>query len=165
MADPVFGPRGITEAFAISPSELPWRPLHDGVEKATVLKDPDRDFSAMLLRFAPGARAVRHVHPEGEQFYVISGTLVDDGERLEAGTFANRPPGSAHAPSSPDGALVLVTWFGNSFNKNNERTHVRVWGETNVSKQLQLRFRLQGASPSDGIDCDPDRASRNHNFV
>ena len=89
-----------------------WKSMCEGVETCTLLKDPERDFSVMLLRYEPGASAPRHGHPEGEQFYVISGTIVDEQGRYGPGTFVNRPPTSEHTPSSPDGALVLVTWFG-----------------------------------------------------
>ncbi|MEZ6196373.1 MAG: DUF4863 family protein [Planctomycetota bacterium] len=83
-----------------------------GVEKATVHRDRERSFSAMFLRFAPGARAPRHVHPEGEQYWVIEGAIEDESGRYEAGTWVALSPGSVHEPHSPEGALVLVTWFG-----------------------------------------------------
>lgn len=102
----------LSVAFIATPREAAWRPMGDGVAVAKILEDPVRDFNAMFLRFAPGGAAVRHVHPDGEQYWVISGSVEDENGRAEAGTFVNNPPGSVHTPRSEDGAMVLVTWFG-----------------------------------------------------
>ena len=105
-------PPDLTTPFAIRPESAAWRPMCDGVDVAKILQDGPRDFSAMFLRFAPGSSAMRHVHPDGEQYWVISGSIEDENGRAEAGTFVNNPPGSVHTPRSDEGALVLITWFG-----------------------------------------------------
>lgn len=102
----------LSDAVALSYGELDWRRLQEGIEIAHLLKDRDREFTMVLLRFAPGATAVRHVHPEGEQYLMLEGSLVDGDRTLGRGDFVNHPPGSVHAPSSTTGALILVTWFG-----------------------------------------------------
>lgn len=104
--------RPLDDHLAIHPEELEWKTLQEGIRYATVLKDPERDFSVMFLEFQPGARAVRHVHPGGEQYWIIRGTIEDENGTHGAGTYVIQPPGSEHTPMSPDGALVLVSWFG-----------------------------------------------------
>ncbi|MCB9833541.1 MAG: cupin domain-containing protein [Planctomycetes bacterium] len=104
--------RDPNQGYALTPDELDWQPMSPGVEVARLHRNSLRDFGMMLLRMAPGAGAPRHVHPEGEQYYVISGTIVDETGRHGPGSFVHHPPGSIHEPSSPEGALVLVTWFG-----------------------------------------------------
>ena len=105
-------PPTLDDSFEASPSSVRWLEMAPGVRRATLLKDPDREFSVMYLRFDPGASAMRHVHPDGEQFVVLEGSIEDADGRYEAGAFVNRPPGSTHEPRSETGALVLVTWFG-----------------------------------------------------
>lgn len=104
---------GSIDDFAVIPeTERVWRNLSAGIEMAYLLKDSARDFMTVLLRFEPGATAARHQHPLGEQFFVVEGSLVDACGTYDAGTFVNYPPGSIHQPTSPDGALVLVQWWG-----------------------------------------------------
>ncbi len=98
--------------FSIRAEELVWRSMSPGIETAPLHKDRERDLGMMLLRFSPGARAPRHIHPEGEQYYVVSGTIEDETGSYGPGSFVHHPPGSVHEPASPDGALVLVSWFG-----------------------------------------------------
>jgi quercetin dioxygenase-like cupin family protein len=62
----------------------------------------------LLLRFAAGAAYPAHRHPEGEQYYVLDGELIDAGRAYGAGTYVFHPPGSVHRPSSTKGATVLV---------------------------------------------------------
>jgi len=62
----------------------------------------------LLLRFAAGAAYPAHRHPEGEEYYVLDGELVDAGRAYGVGTFVYHPPGSVHRPSSKSGATVLV---------------------------------------------------------
>jgi anti-sigma factor ChrR (cupin superfamily) len=62
----------------------------------------------LLLRFAAGAAYPAHRHPEGEEYYVLDGELVDAGRAYGAGTFVYHPPMSVHRPSSTTGATVLV---------------------------------------------------------
>lgn len=105
-------PLGLDQAFVRSAEQLNWRPMSPGIEVASILKDRSREFSVMLLRFAPGAAAPLHVHEGGEQYYLLEGDLEDGGRLLAPGSFVNHPPGSRHAPRSPSGCLVYVTWFG-----------------------------------------------------
>ena len=61
-----------------------------------------------LVRFAPGVRFVPHVHPGGEEIYVLAGALEDEEGRYAAGSWLRNPPGSQHAPFSLEGCLMYV---------------------------------------------------------
>ena len=61
-----------------------------------------------IVRYAPGAHFPRHQHPGGEEILVLSGTFCEDGESYPAGWYLRNPPGSAHRPSSPEGAVIFV---------------------------------------------------------
>jgi anti-sigma factor ChrR (cupin superfamily) len=89
---------------------LPWRDTPcAGVQWKKLRFDAASGESAVLLRFAPGATYDAHRHPEGEQYLVLEGELEDGGRRYGPLTYVRHPPGSAHRPSSPSGALVFVT--------------------------------------------------------
>lgn len=86
----------------------PWRqglvpglrvmPLHefDGVNTA-------------LVHWAPDTRFNRHVHPGGEEIFVLEGLFEDEHGRYPAGTWLRNPPWSEHTPfTGPQGALIWV---------------------------------------------------------
>lgn len=93
----------------VSVDELPWRPSpHAGVEWKKLYFDPSTGQSAVLLRFAPGASYGAHVHPEGEEYYILEGELEDGGRSHGPGTYVHHAPGSRHRPRSAKGCTVFV---------------------------------------------------------
>ncbi len=93
-----------------SADELDWRDSpFPGVRWKKLHYDPETGRSAVLLRFEPGAAYGAHRHPEGEEYYVLEGSLEDGGRSYGAGTYVRHPPGSVHKPSSAEGCLLFVT--------------------------------------------------------
>ena len=89
---------------------LPWRESPSrGVRWKKLAFDPATGSSAVLLRFEAGARYGSHRHPQGEQYYVLEGSLEDGGQTWGPGSYVNHKPGSAHTPSSEAGCLLFVT--------------------------------------------------------
>ena len=89
---------------------LPWRDTpYAGVRWKKLRYDPQSGQSAVLLNFEPGASYGTHRHPEGEQYWVLEGTLEDGGKTYGPGTYVYHPPGSVHRPSSKDGCLLFVS--------------------------------------------------------
>lgn len=97
------GPRHVDTATK------PWHAFDEapGVSYQTLNKT-DAGSLTLLLRFAPGAEYPRHTHPAGEEYFVVSGTLDDDGGPYGPGSFVYHPPGSTHTPRSAAGCDVLV---------------------------------------------------------
>lgn len=97
------------EHVTLDTNALPWRP--GGVDGITVRRlytqqgFPER---IRLLQLAPGAGPFTHDHPNGEEVYVLDGEFEDEHGRYAAGTWTRNPPGSQHAPSSRNGAVLLV---------------------------------------------------------
>lgn len=61
-----------------------------------------------LVRYAPGASFPSHVHAGGEEILVLSGTFSDEMGDYPAGWYLRHPPGSAHRPSTAEGAVIFV---------------------------------------------------------
>ena len=98
------------DSHAIDTAGLPWRGSpYQGVEWKKLHHDPRTGQSAVLLRFAPGASYGAHRHPEGEQYYVLEGSLQDGPSTWGAGSYVCHPPGSVHKPTSANGCLLFVT--------------------------------------------------------
>lgn len=61
-----------------------------------------------IVRFAPGSAFPVHTHAGGEEYLVLEGDFVDEEGSHPAGTYVRNPPGTSHAPSAPEGALIYV---------------------------------------------------------
>ncbi len=97
------------KSLFVDSESLPWRPSpYPGVTWKKLRFDSETGESAVLLRFDPGASYGAHVHPEGEEYWVLEGSLEDGGKRYGAGTYVYHPPGSAHRPTSTEGCLLWV---------------------------------------------------------
>ncbi|MFT7464197.1 MAG: anti-sigma factor ChrR (cupin superfamily) [Pseudohongiellaceae bacterium] len=94
----------------VDSGELPWRPSpHSGVRWKKLRYDDETGASVVLLHFAPGASYGAHMHPAGEQYFVLAGALQDGQSTWSQGAFVHHAPGSAHRPASKEGCLLLVT--------------------------------------------------------
>jgi len=91
-------------------SAMEWRGFDDAPGVAFKVLKTHRPGTGvtLLLRFDAGAAYPAHRHPEGEEYYVLAGELIDAGRSYGEGTFVYHSPGSVHAPSSRKGATVLV---------------------------------------------------------
>ena len=76
-----------------------------------------------IVRYSAGSSFAPHQHPGGEEILVLSGTFVDDDDSYSAGWYLRNPPGSSHAPSSPEGAVIFVKLWQMSAD---ERSKVRI---------------------------------------
>jgi quercetin dioxygenase-like cupin family protein len=63
----------------------------------------------LLLRMEPGAAFPRHVHPAGEQLYILEGSAEIGGQQLGAGDYLYTAPGAAHSVASVRGCTLFIT--------------------------------------------------------
>lgn len=92
-----------SQALAWQPSPLP------GVERRPLERmGAESGRATSIVRYAPGSSFKAHLHPQGEEILVLQGTFADEHGSYPAGTWLKNPPGSRHAPSSPDGCLLFV---------------------------------------------------------
>ena len=85
------------------PSPLP------GVERLMLDRDGGEVARATsLVRYAAGSAFSEHLHDAGEEFFVLDGVFEDEEGRYPAGTYVRNPPGSRHAPRSPEGCTLFV---------------------------------------------------------
>ncbi len=61
-----------------------------------------------IVRYAPDSHFPRHLHPGGEEIFVLSGTFSDGDGHYPAGWYVRNPPGSSHQPFSIEGATIFV---------------------------------------------------------
>jgi len=62
----------------------------------------------ILLKFEPGATYPSHVHPGGEEIFVLEGDIRLGKDQLFAGDYLYTAPNNVHAVRSEKGCVVLV---------------------------------------------------------
>jgi quercetin dioxygenase-like cupin family protein len=94
--------------------ELDWQPLvESGVNTKGLYVKPLRYDEAtgraptFLLKFDPGASYPNHVHPEGEEVYVLEGEVRFGADQLKAGDYLYTPPGAMHPVFSKTGCTLF----------------------------------------------------------
>lgn len=92
------------------PRPLRWRRLPFSHGQIAVLDGDDEDGTILLLgRVGAGRTFPRHRHLGVENVVVIEGGYQDDRGHWEAGSWAEYPPGSEHAPlADTDGPCVVL---------------------------------------------------------
>ena len=94
----------------VDSASLSWRDSpYPGVRWKKLHFDAEGGRSAVLLRFEPGAAYGTHRHPEGEEYFVLEGSLEDGGRTYGAGTYVRHAPGSVHQPRSREGCLLFIS--------------------------------------------------------
>lgn len=61
-----------------------------------------------LVKWEAGTRYNRHVHAQGEEIFVLSGTFADEFGTYPQGTWIRSPAGSEHTPYSEKGCVIYV---------------------------------------------------------
>ncbi len=62
----------------------------------------------VLVKWEPGTRFSKHIHSQGEEIFVLSGTFADEYGTYPQGTWIRNPPGSEHTPYSDEGCVIYV---------------------------------------------------------
>ncbi|HZL84631.1 MAG TPA: cupin domain-containing protein [Candidatus Krumholzibacteria bacterium] len=95
----------------VDSSSRDWREFEDapGVRYKVLRHHEGRRGLTLLLQFDAGASYPAHRHPQGEEYFVLEGTVEDGGRTYGAQTYVFHAPGSVHRPSSPGGCTLLVT--------------------------------------------------------
>ncbi len=98
------------QRVVLDTAKLPWQPSRGaGVERKLLERHGGEEGRAIsVVRYAKGVAFPQHAHPGGEEILVLEGTFADERGEYPRGTWLQNPPGSVHAPYSPDGCILLV---------------------------------------------------------
>jgi quercetin dioxygenase-like cupin family protein len=94
----------------IDSNQIDWTPTRwPGISIRSLRRDPETGARASLLKFDPGAYMSRHLHPAGEEAFVLEGRLRFEETWYEAGAYLYSPPGSSDDVYSDTGGLLFVS--------------------------------------------------------
>ncbi|WP_226299647.1 cupin domain-containing protein [Pseudomonas sp. MM213] len=99
-----------TQRAAVAAHDYNWvASPQPGVERVMLDRvGGERARATSIVRYSAGSSFAPHQHPGGEEILVLSGTFVDDDDSYPAGWYLRNPPGSSHAPSSPEDTVIFV---------------------------------------------------------
>ena len=93
----------------VDSSKLAWTPTRwPGIYRKQLRSDPATGARASLLRLEANARLPRHMHPAGEEVFVLEGRVRFEETWYEAGYYLYSPPGSADDVFTETGAVLFV---------------------------------------------------------
>ncbi len=100
----------LSQAVVSLPSNQQWVASPAvGVERIQLERASDESGHATsFVSYAAGSSFKEHVHPMGEEIFVLEGTFSDENGDYPAGTYLRNPPGSRHAPFSTYGCKIFV---------------------------------------------------------
>ncbi|RED22452.1 ChrR-like protein with cupin domain [Flavobacterium cutihirudinis] len=95
-------------------SELNWKPLiEEGVNtdgifyKVLCFDETTNRPKTFLLKFEAGASYPNHLHPGGEEIFVLEGEVRSAKDELKTGDYLYMPPQSTHSVFSKNGCTLL----------------------------------------------------------
>ena len=94
----------------VTPDQHQWVPSPmAGVERVMLDRvGEEKARATSLVRYAPDSHFARHLHPGGEEIFVLTGIFSDEHGHYPAGWYVRNPPGSSHQPYSVEGATIFV---------------------------------------------------------
>ncbi|MGD9887639.1 MAG: cupin domain-containing protein [Halothiobacillaceae bacterium] len=94
----------------VDTKELPWVESPEPTVQRKLIERAGGDGTraTSLVQFAAGASFPAHTHTQGEEFFVLEGSFCDESGCYPAGSYVINPPGSRHAPFTPEGCVIFV---------------------------------------------------------
>lgn len=94
-------------------AQVGWKPLEEPDVTGVWIKSLRYDAASrraptIMLRFDAGASYPAHIHPGGEEIFVLEGDIRLGKDRLSAGDYLYTAPNNVHAVHSEGGCIVLV---------------------------------------------------------
>jgi len=81
----------------------------EGVYTKTLKYDKEQNRSpSFLLKFEKGTHYPRHMHPAGEEIYVLDGSVKVGINKMEKGDYLYTAPGNVHDVFSENGCVLFL---------------------------------------------------------
>jgi quercetin dioxygenase-like cupin family protein len=93
----------------VDAKRLSWAPTSwPGISRKLLRNDASTGARAVLLKLEPNARLPKHMHPAGEEVFVLEGRVRFEQSWYDAGFYLYSPPGSADDVFTETGAVLFV---------------------------------------------------------
>lgn len=89
--------------------EVKWQPFRvPGISMGRLFTDKEKREITCLMRLEPGIAFPLHRHAGVEEIFMLEGDLIVEGEVCHQGDYIRSFPGTAHAPITEGGCLLLI---------------------------------------------------------
>ena len=103
----------IDKNIFLQTNDLPWESTDSpGVFYKSLRYDKTTKAGSVLIRMDANSSYPEHEHTNGEDFIVLEGELIIDGQRYPEGSYVYSPPGSVHHPHTEKGVLLFSVFHG-----------------------------------------------------
>jgi anti-sigma factor ChrR (cupin superfamily) len=98
------------QPISVNTNECKWvNTLQFGILRKKLERELDEiGHATSIVQYAAGTSFNFHSHPNGEEIFVLDGSLSDQHGHYKKGTYLRNPPGSMHAPYSRTGCTLFV---------------------------------------------------------
>jgi anti-sigma factor ChrR (cupin superfamily) len=79
-----------------------------GIRAKILFVDEPRQRITSLVSMEPGAHYAQHRHHGPEELFLLSGDLIIEGQKVEAGDYCRAEPGSIHSESHTESGCLFV---------------------------------------------------------
>ncbi len=94
----------------VDTNALDWSPTNSaGVYRKVLRNDAETGARAVLLKFDANTVLPKHMHPAGEEVFVLEGRVRFEDSWYEAGYYLYSPPGSSDDVFTDTGAILFVS--------------------------------------------------------
>ena len=114
-----------TQRVVCQTNEIDWveSPSKMVLRKALEREAAESGHVTSVVKYLPSSSFPKHIHPMGEEIYVLEGIFSDEHGDYPAGTYLRNPPNSYHSPFSREACTIFVKL--NQFDVN-DLTSVRI---------------------------------------
>jgi anti-sigma factor ChrR (cupin superfamily) len=71
-------------------------------------EEAESGHTSSIVEYLPGTSFSSHLHPLGEEIFVLEGVFSDETGDFPEGSYIRNPAGSSHAPFSKNGCVIFV---------------------------------------------------------
>ncbi len=94
----------------VDTNSLDWSPTSwAGIYRKVLRNDAETGARASLLKFDANTRMPKHMHPAGEEVFVLEGRVRFEDSWYETGYYLYSPPGSSDDVFTDTGAVLFVS--------------------------------------------------------
>jgi len=99
-----------SEQVTIETSKQDWTesPVTGVLRKRLEREESESGLASSIVKYQAQASFPHHIHPGGEEYYVLEGVFSDERGDYKAGSYVRNPPYSNHSPYSRDGCTLFV---------------------------------------------------------
>jgi len=101
----------LTARVAVATAAMPWSPSPSGTvwrKRVHLVGPPEAGQVTSIVRYEPNSTFHTHAHPDGEEIFVLDGSLAVGGARHAAGSWLRFPVGDSTRLRSETGCTLYV---------------------------------------------------------